>query len=704
MTDSAKVHAVSQPMETTTSQEPTEAPPASAGPAAAARPPRLPRLLGRLDAAGALLPGALVLFFSFQAGGFFPGATGTAAGVLAVLLALRATLAERPFASLSGPIVLVAAALSGYAAWILVSSAWSDAPGRALLEFNRTLLYLLAFLLCATLAWNRRRLAVAVRGLVVAFYVVCLTGWATRVAPDLFEVAPGAAPDRLSYPLTYWNAQGLVAALGVVFAVHLAASAREPRWVRALGAAAVPLLASTLYFTFSRGAILAAIAGLVAYAFLLHSRGLLTGGLAVLPPTAVALVVSFEAGRLATVDARSAIAVAQGHDVALGVALCTVAGLVLRLVADRWLDGPLHRVALPPAARRPVRAGAWAAVLALLVAVPLALGAPAYAERQFERFVAGTSTPTDDQRTRLLNPGNNGRLDQWAVALDTWRGEPVRGTGAGTFQLQWNQHRELDLNVTDAHSLYAETLSDLGIVGFTLLIGALGALLVSVAWRGHRRRNSAGGIDRSLDVVIVAALLTWFVHAGLDWIWEMPAVTVWVFALGGIALAARVPSRGPASPGRNVRVAIGIGLLVLAVVPFQVASSQAALDESVRALKSSPQDCPRVIDAGLRSLAAVGARPEPWELIAYCDIGEGEPKLAIQAARNAIARDPLNWEFHYALALVSGAAGEDPRPHARRALELNPRNTLVQGAVKVFEDTKRRNWPRIARGLPLPGS
>ncbi len=47
------------------------------------------------------------------------------------------------------------------------------------------------------------------------------------------------------------------------------------------------------------------------------------------------------------------------------------------------------------------------------------------------------------------------------------------------------------------------------------------------------------------------------------------AVTIGVFALGGIALAARVPAGIAAAPGRTVRVLIGLGCLALAVLPVQ---------------------------------------------------------------------------------------------------------------------------------------
>ncbi|HEX8101981.1 MAG TPA: O-antigen ligase family protein, partial [Solirubrobacteraceae bacterium] len=604
---------------------PDPADPEQAGPRAPSRAAQL------LDQAGALVPAALLLYFAFNAGGFFPGATGLAAGALAVLLALRTTLALRPFASLSGPIAVAAAALAALAVWTLVSVAWSDAPGRALLEFNRTLLYLFAFVFCATLPFTRRRLVLAVRGLVLAIFVACAAGWASRVLPDLIAPRPGASASRLGYPVTYWNGQGLLATLGALFALHLACSLREPRVIRALGAAAVPLIASTLFFTFSRGAILALAVGLVAYLLLYRERGLLSGALAVVPTTAAALLISYDADVLARSGRRLAPeAIAQGHDVAVGVAFCTAIAFFLRLGLALWADAPLRRIALPERARRPVKGAALAAALVAVVAVPLALGAPGYAQRQWDRFTTKEFIVEKDQRDRLLDPANNGRLSNWEVARDAFERKPWTGTGAGTYVHEWYEHRDIDLKLSDGHSLYLETLSDLGLVGFAALLVALGVIVgTAVARRDVKRRSR--GRDRSLDAVIGAAMLAWAVHAGIDWMWELPAVTAWVFALGGLALARRVAPGGPPAPGRSVRVAIGLGCLVLAVAPLQVARSQSALDRAARAFTARPQNCPAVIDASLGSLAAVGARAEPWELIAFCDVGQNEPVLARRA-------------------------------------------------------------------------
>jgi len=697
------VHTMPGPTEAPAAPAPDHAAGAAADPRADAATPASGRLARRLDAASVLLPAALALFFSFQAGGFFAGSTGVAAFALALGLVLRSTLGHRPFAALTVPAGVAAAALAGYAVWILLSVQWSDAPGRALVEFNRALLYGLTFLACATLPYRRGRLAASVRWLVLATWIVCLAGLASHLYADTFPVGASAVQDRLSFPLSYWNGQGLIAALGMLLAVHLACASREPWWARALGAGAVPVLISALFFTFSRGAMLAAVVGLVAYVLLYRSRGLLTGAVAVLPPAVLAVLFSYDAGELTTDGPTTPAAIAQGADVALGVGICTLAALVLGVGVARWLDPQAHRLALPARARRPVRAGFAVAVLLAAVVVPLALGAPAAIERQFDRFVAGNTTQDADQRARLLNPGNNGRLDHWKVALDAWRTAPLRGTGAGTYQVNWNQDRELDLNVVDAHSLYVETLADLGLVGLGLIALALLTIAGAVLWRGQRRRGDPDA-DPSLDAILVAVFVAWGIHAGLDWIWETPALTAWPLALAGMALAGRVAAGGEPSPGRTVRIAVGLACLGLAAVPLQMGRSQAALDRSVRAFGASPQNCPGAIDAALTSLGAVGSRAEPWEIIAYCDIAANEPELARRAARNAMARDPRNWTYPYALALVQGATGEDPRPAARRALTLNPRNTQAQEAVEAFEDARPRQWPEIARRLRLPTS
>ena len=66
---------------------------------------------------------------------------------------------------------------------------------------------------------------------------MCLAGLTSRVLPNVWHTAPAVANQRLSYPVTYWNTLGLLAALGIVLAFHITCSLRERRPARIVAAA-----------------------------------------------------------------------------------------------------------------------------------------------------------------------------------------------------------------------------------------------------------------------------------------------------------------------------------------------------------------------------------------------------------------------------------------------------------------------------------
>ena len=92
--------------------------------------------------------------------------------------------------------------------------------------------------------------------------VVCLYALATRLFPRAVGVFDQIAGYRLSEPVGYWNALGLLASFGLLLAFGLVARA-EHLLVRLPAAASAVPLALTCYFTFSRGAWLALAAGLL---------------------------------------------------------------------------------------------------------------------------------------------------------------------------------------------------------------------------------------------------------------------------------------------------------------------------------------------------------------------------------------------------------------------------------------------------------
>jgi O-antigen ligase len=646
-----------------------------------------------LSAASFAAPAALLLFFAFRAGGFFPAEHALVALAAIGALLLRVTLVEHPFAGVSRPLAVAAAATAFLAAWVLLSGSWSDAPGRALLEYDRALVYLLPLVVLGTVARAPHGVAWVVRLLALAIVVVCAAGLTTRLAPDVWRVAPSAATDRLSYPLTYWNGLGVTGAIGTVLLAHLTTSLREPRAIRVAAAALCPLVVATVYFTFSRGGILAGLVGVVVLLVVGRPAGLLTGILPAAGASVVVILAALRSDALAGSGFDSPTGIAEGHDLALVIAIAGGAAAVLRAVSFP-LDGLVTRF---NARRAPLRlrwfVAAWAAVVAVAAGALTIAGAPAFLERQYDGFVEGNYTPATDQRTRLLDPGNNGRLFHWRVALDRFRAEPLHGDGAGTYETAWDRYRPTGFDVLDAHSLYLEVMGELGIVGLALLLIALLTIL-----GGFLRL--ARGSERGPPAALFSAGLIWALHAGIDWDWELTATGAWLFAAGGICLAAPAGATRLRPPGRVPRLVLGLACLVLALTPFQVLRSQGALDDAAAAFEA--RDCRRAIDSALASLSVSRDRPEPYELLGYCDTRLGLHDLAIRNFEQAAERDPHSWEVWYGLALVRGAAGRDPRPAARRARELNPLDPLPAQALEAFATSRPRVWRRRALALPIP--
>jgi len=652
------------------------------------------------------VPGGLTVAFAFASGGFLPRPVALAATALVVLLVLRITAGARVWGALSAGYVAGAAALGLLAGWTLLSATWSDAAARALTEYDRVLLYLLGFVVLGSLGRTAARLRWVVRSVAAAAFVVCLCGLITRLAPDLWSIDPTVAADRLSYPLGYWNALGLLAAIGIILCLGLTSDDREPPISRVLAAVALPVLAPTLLLTFSRGAIAVGAIGILALIVAGRPRALLSGLLVAVPSIAVTALAAYDANLLATDDPVSAAATGQGHEVAIVVVVCAVLAAAVRALL-LLLDRRMARWSLPRSLRRPlVGWGATATVVAAVLVVALVLGAPNAVERQYDRFVEGgqVGSTQADLRSRLTDPGNNGRLGQWRVSLDAFEREPVRGGGAGTYPLDWDRDRPEAYQVEDAHSLYAEVMGELGIIGLLLVAAAL--LLVLGAFLARAR-----GEDRVIGGALFGAGLAWTLHAGIDWDWEMPAVTFWLFAAGGLALAAPAREGVEASDERSVddtarrlpplgRLVVGLGCLALALVPGSVYISEGPLRDSARAFADG--DCATAVDRALDSTAALAVRPEPFFVLGYCDVRLGRADLAVRALDNAVRKDPRNWEGHYGLALVRAAAGRDPRPALREAGRLNPREALVTRARRLLATDDPREWRRRALRARLP--
>jgi hypothetical protein len=199
---------------------------------------------------------------------------------------------------------------------------------------------------------------------------------------------------------------------------------------------------------------------------------------------------------------------------------------------------------------------------------------------------------------------------------------------------------------------------------------------------------------------VVAAGTALAVHAAVDWDWEMPSLWVWLFAAGGVAVALRAGEARIGAPGRVPRIVAGLLCAFLAITPAAVALSQHRLNRAAEAFEAG--DCARAVDDALGSLQALSVRPEPYEILGYCDLRTGHRKLAVTAMTAARDRDPHNWRYAYGLAAAQAIAGQDPRPAAAAALRENPEEPLARALAKGVDTSRPRGWFRAAARARIP--
>lgn len=512
---------------------------------------RLPAWTAAVVVAGTLL------WLAFDQGGYFEDRRLTAAVVLWVTLAVLA-LVELPRLRLSTPALIAIGALVLFTAWTALSTGWtSDAPrGERLVDLD--LLYVAIFGLGLLIVGNGRNARVVLLGaLAVGTAVMAAALWA-RLHPGTFGSPPADAQPRgfrMEWPFGYWNALGGLGGMTAVLAVGLAADPRSRILVRAVasGAAVVCLVAA--YMTFSRGSIVAVAAGVVALLALGVHRSSLVASLVAIGAGTAVLVARLESVPALTTDPTAGHGIARAGEVftpfLVAVVLAVAAGQATLAAGDRSvaLTDLLRR------ARRPVAIGA-AALLAVTAFGAYVVRADAiegrtataledtgdWISRQWDEFNRpGVPLPAAEGSARLDSAGGT-RADLWSVAWDSFLDHPLRGAGAGSYQVRFFQDRTVDENVQNAHSIEYETLGELGLVGMALLLTFLGGIAGAVV-RSRRRRLS---LPTTQTAAAGAAVVVWLVHASVDWDWQMPAFT-------GLALVIAAPLFPRGRRGRRRR-------------------------------------------------------------------------------------------------------------------------------------------------------
>jgi len=416
-------------------------------------------------------------------------------------------------------------ALGLLAGWTAVSLSWAPLAGRGFDDLQRLVVYLGALLAAAMLLDRPAARRAAEPAVATGLALLVLYGLSERLLPGVVDLEQGQRSfGRLDQPLTYWNAMGIVAAMGVVLMARLAGDVSRPHWMRATAAGLAGALGTGVYLSFSRGAIGAVAAGTITLLALAPNRPQLRAAALVL---ASGLVCAVAASLLPTVES-----LAEGDAIGQGALMLAVlcvtgagAALAQRALARRETAGTVSsdRLRLPPWWRP--------AALAALVAVAAA----------GVTLAASTSgPPAEGARPERLGSLDTPRYDYWEVALRAFADNPLKGVGSGGFQVEWRREREVHEGASDAHSLYLETAAELGIVGLGLLALFLGGVALAA------RRTY--GLAPALATGPIAALAAWGFHAGLDWDWEMPGVTLPALVLAGLLLACSTADRAAAPP------------------------------------------------------------------------------------------------------------------------------------------------------------
>ena len=597
-------------------------------------------------------PVAIVAFASVSAlaffdGGYWPTAWGWAGLALAWTAALALVLREAPRVGRLD--IAFVAGLAAVTGWTLASALWSESPGRSVLESQRALVYLAGVGALVVVA-RRRDYRAVVTALWAALTLIAAYALTTKLLPGRFGGFDSVAGFRLDEPIGYWNALGVACAIGALLALGLAAHSGSTA-VRVLAAASLPTVLVAMYFTFSRGAWLALAAGAVALA-VFESRRLRIAsvGLALAGPVALALVAAYRSEGLTQRGAPLEQAIDAGRSLAIVLALATALSALVAFGLTR-VDGRFE-----PSAR--LRYALAATLLVATVAAGAfglvrAGGPVSVAERVRADFSARAESVAagETANRRLFSLSSNGRTIQWRVARDQFAERPLVGTGAGTYELHWVADRPVAGQVRDAHSLYLETLAELGIVGLALLLFAL-AVPLAAAFVARRR---------ALVPAAAAAYVAYLAHAAVDWDWELPAVTLAALFCGGaIVLAARSDAPRLSTRARAAGVCAALVVSAFAAVGLLGSSALAAGWDAIER-----GDLSRALEESETSGRWMPWSSDPHRLAATAAMITEDNQAAREHLRRAIDADPRNWNLWFELAQVSAGPTSERRSRRR---------------------------------------
>jgi tetratricopeptide (TPR) repeat protein len=606
--------------------------------------------------AGGVLAAVAALFSSGSSGGRLTW-IGFAALALAALVVAGALLGL-PRPELSREALVALGFLVAFVAWNGISVVWSIQPDRSWAYLNRGLVYAALAVIGLWLApWLREWAYVLAGALALPL------GWALlgKAVPALGSSGRIA---RLSSPIGYWNALGLLCAMALPLAVWLAARREHPHWLRAAGVVYIYAAVVGLLLTYSRGGVLAAGSAIVLWLVLGSPRvesaaALLLGGGAGLGVAAWA----FTRPGLTTDGAAHSLRVHDGAWFAVVFVLAAIAVAALAYL------GSLAEERRPLTdARRRLLGRLALVVLGLGVAVgAVVLAVEAKPEGWFKDFTAQPTNPAlQGGPQHLVNASSSSRWLWWKEAWQAWERQPWRGTGAGSFELTHRMLRTNNIVVTEPHNVPLQFLSETGLVGFFLALAGVAVASVGVLKRLRGREPAA--------VALAVLAAAYAIHSLADFDWDFVAVTAPFLLSVGALLGGPAVRDEPRPVWSPLPAAVAVVVVISLLTPWLAERST----DSARAAIAAGRPLQAYRDARTaRSLNPLALDPLLVQAAALEQLGD------VVAARrryaDAVRLQPLNWRAWYELGRFEEDLEEWPRAlrPLERAVQLDPLNPLV---------------------------
>lgn len=328
----------------------------------------------------------------------------------------------------------------------------------------------------------------------------------------------------------------------------------------------------------------------------------------------------------------------------------------------------------------------------------------------------------------VSNLGKTQRAEVWTDSVKMVKDFPALGTGFGTFKAVYPiyQTRSPRFAFEHAENDYVEALTDLGITGFGLIMAMLGVFVHAVISRWRRSRAMFAKCAGAGAVASVAAMAS---HGFTDFNMRIPANALLLSVIAGLAYAVvyntgdghggerdGAPPVSGRAPRRAASIALALSVVAAWLIIYPVNNLRAAYyyekaSRALIALENEDPEAPAAITtenigryAGVEGIIRNAASFRPMRSLYYRDIAVLDLKIAkwaetmsalneplpagfdgerafftkgMEAARQAISREPTNADYHLLLGRAYDGASNDParsEAEMKRALAAWPIN------------------------------